>query len=336
ARRAPMTVAERGWHLAPERGGARLLRTAAWAMLGAGWTVGSLLLWPITLWFLATARPARAASRDYLARVLGRRARMAEVAAHFHTFAATVLDRLYLLAGRGRALVLRTEGLEVLTGIVGRGEGCVLLGAHLGSFEVLRAVGAASPVPVRALMWRRNAGALTGLFDRLAPGLRDEVIEIGEPSSMLRVQECLAGGGVVGILADRAPDGQRMVAVPFLGAPARFPAGPFILAAALHVPVVLFRAVRTGRRRYAVTFEPFAERIVLRRGAREEDIRAWVARYADALAVACRAHPFNWFNFYRFWDDADDAAPPPPGDAAGDLRGVRPGAPGGGGGEPAP
>jgi predicted LPLAT superfamily acyltransferase len=71
--------------------------------------------------------------------------------------------------------------------------------------------------------------------------------------------------------------------------------------------VVLFHAVRTGARTYDVVFEAFAERVVLRRGARVEDLRAVMGRYAAAVERGCRAHPYQWFNFYPFWEGGSDA-----------------------------
>ena len=308
-----MTAA--AWAVQPERGSAALLRAALWFALRAGWPLGRALLPPITAWFLLTSGHARAASRDYLRRALGRPARQRDVARHFHTFASAVLERVFLLAGQPRGFRIETEGLEHLDAILGSGRGCILLGAHLGSFEVLRAVAGPCPVPVWALMWRRNAGALTALLDRLAPDGQRSVLEIGDPASMIRAHECVARGEVVGILADRSPSGQRRVQAPFFGRPAAFPAGPFILASTLAAPVMLFHGVRTGPRRYAVRFEPFADRIVLRRASRAADLDRHVARFAAALERACRAHPFNWFNFYPFWDLPDasstSAAPEP-------------------------
>ncbi len=293
------------WAAQPERGSRTLLRAALWCALRAGWPLGRLLLLPITAWFLATSGAARAASRGYLDAALGRPARLQDVARHFHTFACAVLDRVFLLSGRLRGFSIGTEGLEHVTAILASGRGCILLGAHLGSFEVLRSVAQSCPVPVWALMFRRNGGALTALLDRLAPDLRDSILEIGDPASMIRAHECVERGEIVGILADRSPNGHRQVQAPFLGRPAAFPSGPFILASTLAVPVVLFHAVRTGPRRYAVRFERFADRVVLRRASRAADLDCYVARYAAALERACRAHPFNWFNFYPFWGPAD-------------------------------
>ena len=265
------------------------------------------------LWFLLSSAPARAASADYLRRVLARPARLADIARHFHSFACAVLDRVLLLAGRTDGFEIRTQGLDAVLATLAEGRGCILLGAHLGSFEVLRAVARHAPVPVWALMYRRNAGALTALLDRLAPCLHDRVIEIGDTASMIRARECVDRGEIVGILADRAPAGHRMVTVPFLGEGAAFPSGPFVLASTLGAPVILFHAVRTARGRYDVVFQPFADRIALRRAARQADLRDVMARYAAAIEAACRAHPYQWFNFFSFWEPATHADARPQG-----------------------
>lgn len=291
-----------GWATQPERGGQRISRAAVFLALRGGRLAAAPLVWGATAWYLLTAAAARAASRDYLRRVLGRPARLLDVARHFRSFAQAVLDRALLLGGRADDFAIRTEGVDALLATLAEGRGCILLGAHLGSFEVLRTVARQAPVPVWALMYRHNAGAMTRLLDRLAPGLRDRVLEIGDTASMILARECLERGEMVGILGDRAPPGHRMVTVPFLGAAASFPSGPFVLAGMLGAPVVLFRAVRTGPQAYDVRFAPFADRIALRRGARDADLRAVIARYAAALEAGCRAYPLQWFNFFPFWD----------------------------------
>ena len=290
------------WAAQAERGHARLV---LWGMVLArrgGWRLGRAVALAATAWFLATSGAARAASRDYLRRALGRKPHLADVARHFDSFANAVLDRVFLLAGQAQGYDIRTEGLDEVRAVLARGEGCILLGSHLGSFEVLRHLSSQSPVPVWALMYRRNAGALTRLLDQLAPSFLDQVIEIGDTASMLRAHECVRRGEIVGILADRAPPGHRQMPATFLGGAAQFPVGPFILAATLAAPVVLFYGIRIGKRRYVIRFAPFAGRVVLRRASRAEDLRRYVQAYAAALEHQCRAHPFNWFNFFPFWE----------------------------------
>ena len=299
------------WSAQPERGSARITAAAVWLALHGGRALAPLLIWPATAWFLATSGVCRAASRDYLRRALDRRPGLPDVARHFHSFAAAVLDRVLLLGGRESAFAIETEGLDHVLAVIERGQGCILLGAHLGSFEVLRSLARRAPVPVWALMYRRNSGALTPLLDRLAPDLHARVLEIGDTASMIRARECVERGEIVGILADRAPAGHRMVTVPFFGEDAAFPSGPFVLANTLAAPVILFHAIRTGPWRYHVRFEPFLDRVVLRRASRAADLRAVIAAYAAALEAACRRHPYQWFNFFPFWEPPPHADPAP-------------------------
>ena len=230
---------------------------------------------------------------------------------HVLNFARVTLDRVLLLSGRTKGFQVEVHGLDALDALVAQGRGCVLLGSHLGSFEVLRMVAHDCPVPVRPLMFRRNAGALTRLFEQIAPALHRDIIDIGATSAMLRAHEAVARGEVVAMLADRAPTDRKVVTLPFLGGEAAFPAGPILLAATLGTPTLLFFGLRTGHRRYRVQFEVFADPVRLRRETREADIRTWVSRYAARLEEECRTHPFNWFNFYPFWKDPVDAGLPP-------------------------
>ena len=294
-----------GWSRTPERGAAWLVHLMLWLMRHVGWFAQWIVLPGITAWFFATSAAARAASRDYLRAALGRPVRWPDVLRHIHVFASTILDRALLLTDNGGGITLDVSGLHHVEEAVAGGRGCVLLGAHLGSFAVLRGLADRCPVPVKMLMYRANAGAYSTLMERMDPATARNVIPIGDVQSMLRVHEAVDAGAIVGILADRVPDGGREVSAPFFGRAANFPAGPFILAASLGVPVLVFQGVRTGHRRYQVVFAPFAERVALPRGARQAALLDVVSRYARWLEQSCRAHPFNWFNFFAFWERAE-------------------------------
>jgi predicted LPLAT superfamily acyltransferase len=298
------------WTQRRERGSAVWVRLMIWLTLGLGWRVGQALLYPITGYFFLVSRGAHSASGQFLARVFGRPATRREIFRHLFTFSCVLLDRLFLLSNRLRHFHINITGLDTVTSALGQSRGCILLGSHLGSFEVLRACARQYPVPVNILIYRANNGAYSRLMERLDPTLADAIIEIGAPEAMLRVRESLDRGEMVGILADRAPAGQKMLAVPFLGEPAPLPTGPLSLCAALGAPVVIFYGIRTGTRRYEIHFELFADRIVLQRSRRTEDTADWVIRYARRLETYCRIYPFNWFNFYDFWDHGTHAAPP--------------------------
>ena len=262
------------------------------------------LLLPITGYFLLTAPRQRRASRRYLERVLGRSPTWWDVARHIHCFAATILDRVFLLSGRFDQLEIRIHNLEVLLERARDGRGCILLGSHLGSFEVLRALAVKqSDLRVKVLMYPNHNQTITRLLDALDPAVAETVIPLGTPDVLLRLHEALEDHSMVGILGDRVTANDRQVSCRFLGAEARFPAGPVLIAAATGAPVVLFFGLYRGGRRYDVHFELLAERIQIDRQQRMPAAQAWTQRYVERLEFHARAAPYNWFNFYDFWDD---------------------------------
>jgi predicted LPLAT superfamily acyltransferase len=171
----------------------------------------------------------------------------------------------------------------------------------MGSFEALRALGREHAVRVSLVMYEENARNVIAVSKAIDPALAECVIALGSVDSMLRVAQRLEAGEWIGVLADRALDHDRMAPVPFLGDTAGFPVSPFRIAGMLKRPIVLMLGLYLGGNRYALHFERLVEPHELT--ARDNDaVQRWVARYAERLAHHCRNTPYNWFNFYDFWD----------------------------------
>ncbi|GMQ76670.1 MAG: acyltransferase [Gammaproteobacteria bacterium] len=292
------------WIRQSERGSRVLVRLIGWITLNIGRWAARLLLYPITLYFVLTAREQRLASRRYLSRVLGRKASWWNVVRHFHCFAATILDRVYLVSGDHRRFDLCTFGVETTLEQVAKGRGCILLGAHLGSFEVMRMLAMIGDrVKVKVLMYEDHNATLTDLIYSLNPRFSESIIPIGTVDALLRVQECLGRGELVGMLGDRVAENDKTTRCRFLGREATFPSGPVLLASMLKVPVLLFFGLYLGNNRYALHFELFADEIAIRREHRDADVQLWTQRYADRVEHYARIAPYNWFNFYDFWGE---------------------------------
>jgi predicted LPLAT superfamily acyltransferase len=294
-----------GWLEQRERGSLAALRLMTWLTRALGYGAARALLAPVCVYFLAFAPRARGASRQFLTRALGRPATLRDVYRHLHTFGGTLVDRVAVLGAGSAGFEVRERGTEALQAALAARRGCVLLGSHLGSFEVLRVLGETRHgIAVNLLMHEANARAASRWTRALAPELAGRIIAPGRPETLLRVRECLERGEVVAMLGDRALSGERRIACEFLGAPARFPAGTLIAAALLGAPVVTFYCLHRGPRRYDVHFALLAERLPAERPARDTAVAQALQDYAAQLAAQARAAPYNWFNFYDFWQDA--------------------------------
>jgi predicted LPLAT superfamily acyltransferase len=291
------------WVGLQERGTPASLEVIAWIAERVGRRVARLLLYPITLYFVMTAPAARRASYEFLKRVRGHSVHCWHVLRHFYCFAATILDRVYLLRGEFDRFSVRIHGKEVLERQNENIKGGILLGSHLGSFEVLRALGVMQGgFPLKVLMDTRHNQNISRFFDALNPTIAGTVIAPDRPDTLIRVRESLDAGCFVGMLGDRVFGADKTSRCQFLGAPATFPAGSIVLAAMMHCPVVLFFGLYLGGNRYEIYFESFADEIRLDRERRAEEIQSWMQRYVARLEHYSGLAPYNWFNFYRFWD----------------------------------
>jgi len=277
------------------------LRTIAWVALALGRPLARLLLYPITLYFVMFSIRPRTASLQYLSRVLGRNVGMADTFRHYHTFAAVILDRLYLLKEQFSRFDVQVHGAEIVEELIAAGKGCVLLGAHMGSFEIIRSAGRARGFKVSMVMYEGNARKIRKLLKAINPVLQMEVIGLGSVDSMLKVEAALARGEFVGLLADRTIKGGGTVSCPFFGEPAAFPVGPVRIAAMLKRPVALMFGIYRGGNRYEVYFERLAGLDPIVGRDRDSMTGHVLRRYAERLEHYCRIAPYNWFNFYDFW-----------------------------------
>src|SRR6266849_1640718 len=174
------------------RGSRSATRFMTWFALRCGRRVASLLLYPICAYFLLLSPPLRRASRQYLALALGRPPRLTDLWRHHFTFATTVLDRVYFVDGRFADFDIEVRGLELLRRTLAKGRGCLLLGAHLGSFELLRTLAPVHGLSVNVVMYEDNAANITEVVNaRLDPAIRERIIVPGGADTMLRIAECL-------------------------------------------------------------------------------------------------------------------------------------------------
>lgn len=293
---------ENDWRQQQERSNLAILKLMVWISLTFGRAVGRLVLYGIAAYYVLFAPTARRASRAYLHRALGRWAQWTDGYRHVFSFASTIHDRIYLLNDRFDLFDIEVIGAEALNEALARQPGALLIGAHLGSFEVLRAVGRGrAGLQVAMLMYEENARKINTTLQAINPRAAEDILPLGRVDSMLAARDRLAQGYLVGMLADRGLGNDPTLDCDFLGQPVAFPLGPWRMAAMLQRPVFFMAGLYLGGNRYRIHFEPLADFSHVTRADRAQAIDDAIRAYAGRLEAHCRNTPYNWFNFFDFW-----------------------------------
>lgn len=303
------------WPVMRERGTYWGLRILAGVYRLLGRTACMAIMAPVIFYFFTTGHEQRQASRDYLARLwerglLKRRPGLWTSFRHFMTFGASALDKLAAWTGDIPVSQVRGVTSGLLKKVEESGRGVFVISAHVGNPEVIRAVSVlGNGVPINVLMHTDHAQLFNRLikeFSPASPVRAFAVTKVGIDTAMI-LSQAIANGEWVVMVGDRVPvhEEGRVVEVPFLGAMAAFPQGPYILASLLKVPTYLMFCMR-GASGFDVHFTKFADLVELPRGDRLGAIRRYAALYARALEARVAEAPLQWFNFYSFWRTSRD------------------------------
>ena len=320
---APASPSERpAWAEKVERGSLSALSLLLRLLRGLGRRRIRWICHPVAAYFLLTDRRARDASRRYLERLhaapggreaLGHGPGFRDLHRHLLEFTTSIFDRICVWAGLDEDFVFDHEGEAHFAHLPdAEGEranplgktGAIILGAHFGTFDMMRSICNDADVPVSAVMYGGNAELINRFFETLDPEFDLHLIHVapGTRGAALEIRGAIEKGHFVAILADRVgPDGSGGHPVEFLGSTALFPRGPFELATLIGCPVMLASARRVGDPRYRVESEPLYAGGRVPRGERDARVGELVERYARYLERSCLESPYQWFNFFEFW-----------------------------------
>ena len=300
------------WATQKERGSKLAITITAWLYRILGRSLSLALISPIIFYFYLTGATQRKATREYLDRAfkagyLKKTPGFWKGFQLYMNFAGAMVDRLGSWLGKFKVADL--DGADADHFVEAKRAGGVVMTAHLGSPEVMRAVATVTGrFKINVLMQTENAEMYNAVMDSMSGDSTVRLIQVSEigPDTALLLNEAVSKGEWVVLAADRRPahDQGEAVAVEFLGDTAEFPLGPYILASLLKCPVYFLACVREGRG-YRIIFETLAQRIKLPRGQRQEAAGDYAKSYAAKLENVVAQAPMQWFNFYDFWATSD-------------------------------
>jgi len=270
-----------------------------------------LCLYPVVFFYWLTRPVARHASLDYLRNLQADRSVFAHAPSrltslrHFVCFAETLLDKTLAMSGHYPTDRVRFEGREAIRADLDAGRGGLIITAHLGCLELLQASASLrSGLKINVLVHTAHAQRFNRILKRLNPESHVQLLQVTEFSAptAIMLAERVAAGEMIAIAGDRIPvSGDRVLTLPFLGKPAPFPAGPYLMASLLACPVYLLACQHDGDG-YRARIHKLADQIHLPRASRVAAMTGYAGSFVVWLEERLRESPLDWFNFYPFWD----------------------------------
>ena len=291
------------WKVSKERSTPFALRTICWLALNISRGFARFWLYPITLYFFLTSSQVRRASKNYLKRVapLGDY-NFIQTLKHIYCFSAVILDRVYFITGRTSQFDIKIFNEELVSELVKNDSGFILLGSHVGGFDILQYL-TPKHGQAKIMMDISHNSMITDILYNLNPVMFNAIIDANGYNALLKIKKSLDESRFVAILADRSADNQKLIKCSLLGGEVSIPKFPFSLAHILKKPVIIFFGIYMGGNKYEIHFKKLRVSFEGGRSTREADIAEDAHIYMDNIQDMLKKHPFNWFNFYDYWEE---------------------------------
>lgn len=307
------------WAQMEERGVIWGMRLLLRIYLLFGRVILEIFLYPVVSYYWLIKRPAREASRAYLNRLACYAPQLHLTGSnyrsylHFISFANSIIDKLASWSGTLTEDQIMHHGQTELLAELKKGQGLLILSAHLGNLEVCRIIADfEQSVKINALVHTKHAAKFNRFLHQTNPKSRLNLLQVTEITAATAqlLSDKIAAGELVIMAADRTPVNNRQRRVSkatFLGEAALFPQGPYILAGLLKCPVYTMFCLKQ-QDKFVITFEPFCANVSLQKNNREQTLNQLAQRFAERLERYCLTEPLQWFNFYDFWQNTDEPA----------------------------
>lgn len=299
------------WNSIKERGGMfPLMFVLAFYRIGGRWLCRIMMYFIIT-WYWVFSRTVRETSLEYLQHLYAfskddslfkQPPTLKHTYAHLMTFGECILDKMEGWLGKISDQVLDLHGHEHFRAHYDKG--AILVVSHFGNIELLRAIKSETKQKINVLVYQKHATQFNQFLKRINENSDVNLISVDELGleTALILQEKLDHGEWIIIAADRTPvQSDRIQMIDFLGQPAAWPEGAWLLANLLKAPVLAVFCYRVGIS-VQVHIHAIAEQLHFPRSSRKEAIQKVMKTYVALVEQHCIHAPYQWFNFYHFWN----------------------------------
>ena len=272
----------------------------------------SIILYPVIVYMYFTGGESKKASLNYLKKIAERKGWDKQPGhrqgiKHFYTFAQSAFDKIDAWTGKITIDQVRYSYCDKFKVVLAEQQGSVFIGSHLGNLEVCRTLSLGKyKTRINVLVFTHHAVEFNKMMQKINPNVNVNFIQVKDVGVELAIllKERIEAGEKVVIVGDRTSTTTpgRVIYADFLGQKAAFSQGPFILASLLECPVYYLFCLKDGNE-YRLIFEHVSDKLKFSRKTRQAELSELIGQYAQRLEHFCLQYPYQWFNFFDFWQD---------------------------------
>ncbi|MBL4745658.1 MAG: lipid A biosynthesis acyltransferase [Flavobacteriaceae bacterium] len=213
-------------------------------------------------------------------------------------FGQTIIDKVAIRSGLKNKFSFKSKGNEIIENLLKEKKGGILISAHIGNFELsdffFTEVDSFSQVCI-VTTDNEHAAIKKQINKSNKPSTTRFIIIKDDFSHIFEINNALKNNNLICFTGDRYMEGSKTVSGEFLHKEASFPAGPFMLGARLQVPVLFVYVMKHSSQNYRL----YAERATFK----HRDTKGLLTSYIKSMESVLKKYPYQWFNFFDFWND---------------------------------
>jgi predicted LPLAT superfamily acyltransferase len=218
---------------------------------------------------------------------------------NYNLLGQSIIDKVVVMSGIPNRFTFDFDGVENLHQIASLKKGGLLLSAHIGSWEIAGNLLNGIGNTVNIVVYDGEVEGIKNYMESVTGKLSVNLIVIKDDlSHIFQINEAFSNNELVCMHADRFVDGAKTIKVNFMGAEAKFPLGPFMLASRFKVPVSFVFAMKESAFHYHFFATPIKDYIHL---GREAIVDLLISDFVTDMENKVKQYPEQWYNYYDFW-----------------------------------
>lgn len=218
----------------------------------------------------------------------------------YFTFGQTLIDKTAISAGLRNKFTYEFDGVDLLHQLLAEKKGGVLISAHVGNFEIAEHFFGEIDLNCQINLVTSDGehSVIKEYLERVTkkPSVKFIIVK-DDLSHIFEINKALSDNELICFTGDRYFEGTKIMTETFMGQEANFPAGPFLIASRLKVPVVFVYVMKEPNLHYHL-YARMAH-------VKQRDEKGLLQAYVESVEFILEKYPLQWFNYFLFWNKSE-------------------------------